>query len=324
MEKTRPVDLNLGRFLGGRLTPSLQEFLTGLPTFSFRLQYTNFTLGVSLGMERTVHHGGFQHSHRSRVGTDAQSGPQKPTAGSAQLSVKEKKKSGTEGRFFDLLLALVESMMRSFPHAAGMVVLLLVSLISSQQRGVGSILGKEGNDVLWVATVERLPRLPTTVTLGMEILPGVWRHLKTNPPTERSSFLRGSYDDPLFGDCPKKDSQLDIWNKCHYTPKTALVLICKSANHSKSAVSMLSSPNVNPRITTLPLAVYLYLWDFHFVPNWSSTFFSNAAPRPCEALPARVSTSPPHPTWGSIFRGSFFSEKDERMGMSQHCKIKIL
>ena len=77
---------------------------------------------------------------------------------------------------------------------------------------------------------------------------------------------------------------------------------------------MLSSPNVNPRITTLPLAVYLYLWDFHFVPNWSSTFFSNAAPRPCEALPARVSTSPPHPTWGSIFRGSFFLKKMKGWG----------
>ena len=61
----------------------------GLPTFSFRLQYTNFTLGVSLGLERTVHHGGFQHSHRSSS-TDAQSGPQRRLP--ALLIVSERKK----------------------------------------------------------------------------------------------------------------------------------------------------------------------------------------------------------------------------------------
>ena len=70
----------------------------GLPTFSFRLQYTNFTLGVSLGMERTVHHGGFQHSHRSRVGTDAKSGPQRRLP--ALLIVSERKKEIGNWRTF--------------------------------------------------------------------------------------------------------------------------------------------------------------------------------------------------------------------------------
>ena len=142
-------------------TPSLAiRSFSGLPTFSFRLQYTNFTLGVArYGKDSPPWMAATSlnnHSQRSsRVCTDAQTGPQIRLPCSSlffycrlcSLSIfvgkteQEKEKRNRNWGTFDLLLALVESMMRSFPHAA----------VSSQQRGVGSILGKEGNDVLSVA-----------------------------------------------------------------------------------------------------------------------------------------------------------------------------